>query len=135
MIRQCGPLAFYQARQLCTRPSYLTKYSASDLQRLQQKGFTFYLNASQDAGYMLSPTHDLQSVFNAGRPGQGKAIMRHALKQGARTLDCFDGYLPRYYGQFGFREYKREAWNPAFQPPGWNETRDGKPDCVYMKIS
>ena len=40
----------------------------------------------------------------------------------ARTLDCFDGFLPDFYAEFGFVEYKRE---PNWDPKG--------ADVVYMR--
>jgi len=46
-----------------------------------------------------------------------------AIDAGAKTLDCFDLYLPGWYSKFGFKEYKREA--------NWTE---GEPDVVYMRL-
>ena len=80
-----------------------------------------YLTADGLAGYALSPRGDLQSVFNIGQGGIGDDLISHAVAQGARTLDCFDGYLPRFYARHGFTEACREAnWTP------------GEPDVVFM---
>jgi hypothetical protein len=46
-----------------------------------------------------------------------------AIDAGARSLDCFDGYLPTLYARHGFAETHRVAnWPP-----------DG-PDVVYMRL-
>lgn len=51
------------------------------------------------------------------------AALSANVASGARTLDCFDGFLPKYYSGFGFEEYKREA--------NWTL---GEPDVVYMRL-
>lgn len=63
---------------------------------------------------------DLQTVWSILK-GRGDQIVTNAIRQGAITLDCFDGYLPTLYAKYGFKEIKREA--------NWNE---GGPDVVYM---
>jgi DNA-binding protein H-NS len=86
-------------------------------------------------GYALSPEGDLQGVFNnSGRPGAGVEAVVHAIAQGAKTLDCYAGYLPEYYSNFGFVVTKSEPWNEAFAPNGWNYEEKGRPDVVYMEF-
>ena len=49
--------------------------------------------------------------------------IRFAIASGARTLDCFDDFLPGFYARFGFVEVRRESnWTP------------GKEDVVYMVL-
>ena len=61
-------------------------------------------------------------VIVGWRKGSGdEELARRFLE--ARTLDCFDGYLPDFYSKFGFVEYKRE--------PNWVP---GKADVVYMRL-
>jgi hypothetical protein len=43
--------------------------------------------------------------------------------KGASKLDCFDGFLPEYYKQFGFLETERVA--------NWTA---GEPDVVFMSL-
>jgi hypothetical protein len=75
---------------------------------------------------------DIQNVFNNGGPkGAAAGAIVAAIGAGGRTLDCFDGFLPSYYHQFGFEETGRMKFNPEFAPPGWNP-KDGTPDVVFM---
>lgn len=82
-----------------------------------------YLTADGTAGFAISPAGDLQSVFNTGERGRGEALLRTAVDAGARTLDCFDGFLPMFYSRNGFREIRREA--------NWTA---GGPDVVFMAL-
>jgi hypothetical protein len=84
-------------------------------------GYRTYLAGDGLSGFAISMDGDLQSVFNVSGESRGRRMMTLALLDGAYTLDCFDGYLPKFYAQFGFREVRREA--------NWNE---GGPDVVYM---
>lgn len=87
----------------------------------------------RDAWYRLSPdgksgfgvtfNHELIGLFSLV-PGRGKDMVEEAIGlDHVEYLDCFDGFLPSYYEQFGFVEYKREA--------NWTE---GGPDVVYMRM-
>lgn len=83
-----------------------------------------FLLAGGKAGFVVSKEGDLQQVFNnSDVRGIGAGMVRHAIAHGAKTLDCFDGFLPGYYARFGFVESHREAnWIP------------GGPDVVYMAL-
>lgn len=72
-------------------------------------------------GFAISENGELTSVFSAIQ-GKGDTIMKEAIKQGAKHLDCFDGYLPTFYARHGFKEVRREK--------NWTE---GEPDVVYME--
>lgn len=80
-----------------------------------------YATADGSAGFAVSADGDLQSVFNYGQGGRGAALVTAAIGAGARTLDCFDGFLPAFYARHGFRVVRREA--------NWTA---GGPDVVYM---
>lgn len=54
----------------------------------------------------------------------GVWLLRRAMGEGARKLDCFDGFLPAYYAKHGWREVRRES--------NWTE---GGPDVVYMEYT
>ncbi len=64
---------------------------------------------------------DIQGLFAAS--GYGSAVVKAAIAYGGCMLDCFDGFLPEFYKQFGFEEYMRE--------PNWTA---GEPDVVYMAL-
>ncbi|UPW35195.1 hypothetical protein [Pseudomonas phage PCS5] len=72
-------------------------------------------------GYMILDG-TLQGVFSFTK-GMGPWLIRQAIAEGARKLDCFDGFLPEFYKQFGFVEVRREA--------NWTK---GGPDVVFMEI-
>lgn len=74
------------------------------------------------SGYALKADGELNHVFSL-RPGMGAFAVKHAIQNGAKHLTCFDGFLPKYYSQFGFKEHVREQnWTP------------GGPDVVHMKL-
>lgn len=63
---------------------------------------------------------ELMGLF--AEKGLGSWILNHAINDGAVILDCFDGFLPKFYAKHGFVEFKRAA--------NWVK---GEPDVVYMK--
>jgi hypothetical protein len=100
------------------KQEFLSHTSAEDLVKNNAK---IYLSEDEQNGFIISKYGDLQNVFS--RNHKGKESIKLALENGAETLDCFDGFLPKYYEQFGFKEYKREKnWVP------------GEPDVVYMRL-
>jgi hypothetical protein len=97
----------------------------------------------------------LVSVINneVGAKGVGKATVLKAIEEGATALDAFavpsdrfpDGFLPDFYGSFGFEEVGRIDFDPSFysqteladledywRSTGWNESA-GPPKIVIMK--
>ena len=97
---------------------YLSSYDAKEL---ADHNVRAYLGKSGKTGFAVAPDGDLQNVFSSEHLGAD--AVRAAIKEGATKLDCFDGKLPGYYSQFGFKEYKREA--------NWTK---GEPDVVYMRL-
>ena len=53
--------------------------------------------------------------------GKGSWLLNHAMNDGAVLLDCFDGFLPKFYAKHGWTEFQREA--------NWTA---GEPDVVFM---
>lgn len=84
----------------------------------------YLLSEDGKSGYGVSKDNELIGLFSLV-PGRGMGMIEEAINlDGVESLDCFDGFLPRYYEKFGFVEYKREA--------NWTE---GGPDVVYMRLS
>lgn len=81
-----------------------------------------YLTTDRRSGYAVKDNEELVCLFST-IPKRGARLVQHAITQGARRLDCFDGYLPTLYLRYGFEEERREA--------NWNDTG---PDVVYMRI-
>lgn len=81
-----------------------------------------FTTSDYSVGFAIKSDGDLVNVFNASPiKGLGSIAVQAAIELGATKLDCFDGFLPSYYAQFGFVEYKREK--------NWTI---GQPDVVYM---
>ena len=72
-------------------------------------------------GFAIDDTGELTSVFSINK-GNGAAIMKSAIDNGAQHLDCFDGYLTTFYKKYGFLEVDRQE--------NWTA---GQPDVVYMR--
>jgi hypothetical protein len=87
-----------------------------------EEGSSYYLAGHPGfMGFALSANGELTSVFSAIR-GKGDILMKEACKRGACHLDCFDGYLPKFYERHGFQVVRREAnWTP------------GEPDVCFME--
>lgn len=133
-FRNATPDQFLAAQNGMKRSAYLTQHDASTLQKIIADGGRLYLSEDGKTGYVLTGGKDLQNLFNnGGIDGSGKAALLHAIQSGAETLDCFDGFLPRLYNQFGFRPYMAYQFDDQYAPEGWNYERDGRPDVVFMQ--
>jgi hypothetical protein len=87
-----------------------------------EEGSSYYLAGHPGfMGFALSANGELTSVFSAIK-GKGDILMKEAIKRGASHLDCFDGYLPKFYNRHGFVETGREA--------NWTA---GEPDVIFME--
>ena len=116
-------------------------------QDLKHSGFTRNFKANELAYYKLfltrdglvgvgvSPTGEIVSLFSKSKErGAGKLAMKHAIKQGGRSLNCFDGFLVGYYKAFRFVEMARVKFNADFAPDKWDYDKYGKPDIVTMVL-
>lgn len=97
----------------------------------------------------------LVSVINneVAAKGVGKSTVLKAIEEGATALDAFavpsakysDGFLPRFYASFGFKEVGRIDFDPSFysqqqiadledywRSTGWDEAQ-GYPKIAIMK--
>lgn len=125
------PEAFIAARDQSKRPAYLSDHTADDLREHR-----LFLSRDGKVGFAIDPHGDVQNVFNNGGPrGAGVEAVFHAIDMGGRTLDCFDGFLPDRYAQFGFVETGRIRFNQEMRPRGWDLARQGTPDVVFMAFT
>jgi hypothetical protein len=85
------------------------------------EGTRYYLTKAGHMGFAISKDGELTSVYSAIK-GKGDILMKEAIKRGASHLDCFDGYLPKFYNRHGFVETGREA--------NWTA---GEPDVIFME--
>jgi hypothetical protein len=127
-LRPATPEQFIKARDASKRPGYLSPLEPSDIAIHQ-----LYLSKDGTYGAAVDPHGDIQNVFNNGGPkGAGGKALVAAIENGGRTLDCYAGFLPSFYRQFGFVETGRMKFNPDFASKDWNFARDGHPDVVFM---
>ncbi len=88
-----SPKAFREAVKGNARDSFITLYSESEYACTRT-----YLNAEGTCGFAITADNELVSLFNNGpHHGQGEYAIRAAIELGARTLMCFDGFLPVYF--------------------------------------
>lgn len=84
-------------------------------------GYDCWLSDDGTCGFAISPERELTNVFSL-QNGRGKAMMQLATSLYDRlTLNCFDGYLRKFYEYHGFQEDHREE----------NYDGEGR-DVVYM---
>jgi len=123
-----SPAEFIEARNKSSRSQFMSPLKPEDLD-----GHKLLMTTDKKAGVAIDPKGDLQNLFNNGGPkGIGAELVATAIDNGAKTLDCYDGYLPGYYHQFGFVETGRMKFNPAFAH-GWDAAKQGSPDVVFMR--
>lgn len=76
----------------------------------------------RDIGGYIVLNGELKALW-CDEKGWGDVLVTSAVSDGAVRLQCFDGYLPGLYSQFGFVIVKRE--------PNWVH---GEPDLVFMEL-
>lgn len=129
-FKQVAPEVFHQAVSKVDK----YKHVLSEISPEEYSTMRCYMNDEGTVGYALSADNDLKSVFNvSGHRGAGLAAVEDAINKGAETLDAFDGFLPKYYEQFGFKEFDRAPFDQNMKPTHWDEHKHGTPDVVYMR--
>ena len=92
--------------------------------------------------FAITKEGDLQSVIRMGDSKfTSDNMLDLAVRQGAKTLDCFDTILPATYKKFGFKETGRMKWDDQFKPTApkewdynlYKKFNDGRPAVVEMK--
>ncbi|MEU9126599.1 hypothetical protein AB0D08_00530 [Kitasatospora sp. NPDC048540] len=132
-----GPVYFTQSTETEVRAADAETYRAAlaaarrDSERIADatsapdempENGTYFLTDDLQSGFGISPDLELIGLFSLVK-GRGECLITEALTAGAERLDCFDGFLPKLYERFGFRETERVAnWTP------------GEPDVVFMAL-
>lgn len=138
ITRQVPAGWFRQAIGQATTGRYgacVTVHSESDYRAMR-----CYLTSDDSAGYAVTDTGDIVSVFIIGRSVTLPSLMAAAIAHGGRALDCFDTVLPALYSACGFVETARIAWDDAYAPAAWDRRtyaryNDGRPDVVTMALA
>ena len=131
-----NPKLFLDSIKKSSRGEMLTEYSLEDLEDM----LTFKLDG-YDIGYALKKGYDdeyneIVSVFNnSGIKGVGDELIQSAIKNGGRYLDHYDGFLSSFYSKHGFEEYKRDKFDPQYDPTGEFRDKYGESDIIYRKYN
>lgn len=65
--------------------------------------------------------------------GIGNEVIQSAIRNGGKYLDHFDGFLSQFYQNNGFIEYKRDKYNPEYDPNGTFRKKYGEQDVIYRQ--
>ena len=105
----------------------------SDLDSETLATSTKFLSPDKKSGCLVTKDGDLGNVFNnGGEKGAGQAAVVRAIEHGAKTLDCYDDFLPALYTQLGFTAVAKVKFNDEYAPPNWDYDAKGRPDVVIM---
>ena len=128
------PEAFLESLQKSSRKEMLTDYTIEDLENMK----TYKLDG-YDIGYALKQDdegnfNEIVSVFNnSGIKGVGDDLIQSAIRNGGRYLDHYDGFLSGFYSKHGFEEYKRDKFDPQYDPTGEFRDKYGPSDIIYRR--
>jgi len=112
-------------------PDYAPMLTMHDAEELQNH--EIFTSPDGQAGVSISPEGDIQNLFsNRGTKGDAPILIRRAIQEGGRTLDCYDGFLHDLYGALGFRVTGRIAFNREYADERWNYERFGEKDVLHM---
>ncbi len=65
-----------------------------------------FLSDDHETGFTVTDQNELISLFNWGRPGNGKLAVAQALREGATWLECDAALIP-FYEACGFAKTER----------------------------
>ena len=122
--------AYVAARNTSKRSMFLTQYTPDQLREMSAK---IYMT-DDNVGFALLPDGDMIGVFNnSSRRGAGAEAVILAIAEGAKTTDCYDGYLSRLYNKFGFTQKGSVKFDAEQAPEGWDYATDGNPDIILFE--
>lgn len=137
------PQHFWESIQKSKHPQMLTPYTVDQLKEMD----TFKL-PGYDIGFALKE-HDGSEEGGSGYKGRveivavhnnseikgiGKDLVEASIKNGGKVLDHFDGFLSTVYEPLGFEEYKRDAYNPEYDPEGHFKKKYGEQPVIYRRL-
>jgi hypothetical protein len=78
------------------------------------------------------PHSEIVAVHNNSPiKGIGDELVQAAVRNGGKYLDHFEGVLDKLYSRNGFVEYKRDPYNPEYDPDGSFKKKYGPASVVY----
>lgn len=122
---------FYDALNKTKHKKMLTDYTVSDFSKMK----LFKLNG-YNIGFALKEKDgkysEIVSVFNNEPVVIGKDLVKAAVRNGGCELDYFDfGFLTNLYKSLGFIEYKRDSFDPQYDPDSSFRNKYGESDIIY----
>jgi len=123
MFRQTTGKMFYEVLKASQNKNDLVKEFVHLYDKKEYSEMQCFLSTDINSGYCIKNDGDIVSVFSLVK-GRGKQIMLDAVTNGGYKLDCFDGYLTKFYSSIGFIEYKSEK----------NWDKNG-PDVKFMRLN
>lgn len=126
---------FYKSYKQAKHSKMLTQYSESDFRKMHTyklEGYNIGFALKKFGSYGYS---EIVAVHNAEPDIKaiGDYLIEAIIDTGGLYLDHFDGMLSNLYSRAGFIEYKREAYNPEYDPDGSFAKEYGKPDIIYRR--
>lgn len=122
------------------RRHYLTIPTFDQMKTAVRQGAKVYMTEDKKAGYVLHDG-DLQKLFsNTDLPGLGSVLLMDAMSNGAKTLDCFEGYLEGFYATHGWEETSRVDFDPKYpdfvenHKPYWPKDEPLPDEIVFMQV-
>ncbi|HQF16017.1 MAG TPA: hypothetical protein PLI05_02990 [Methanotrichaceae archaeon] len=109
--------------------SFLSPYTAEDYKAANVR---LRMHESGTGGYGLKGD-ELISVFSLPGAHLGDSLVKDAVANGAKRLDCLGEDLVNLYKRNGFKVIKTDKWDERYAPDGWNYSRFGRPDLYYME--
>lgn len=110
----------------------LSDYNASELAKMK-----LFKVPGFDIGFALKdhegePHSEIVAVHNNSPiKGIGDDLVQAAVRNGGKYLDHFEGMLDKLYSRNGFVEYKRDPYNPEYDPDGSFKNKYGPAAVVY----
>ena len=93
-----------------------------------------FLGDQDLSGYTISPEGEIANVFRHPIAPRGvmREVVQHAVPNGGRWLNAYDGGLTNHYRRLGFTEQARIPFVDEYAPEGWDVNVRGRPDIVFM---
>ena len=130
---ETSPQEFRDSLMKSKHKEMLTDYSISDLSKMK-----LFKVPGFDIGFALKdhdgePFSEIVAVHNNSPiKGIGSELTNATIRNGGKYLDHFDvKILSDLYSSAGFVEYKRDPYNPEYDPNGFFKKKYGPVDVVY----
>ena len=83
----------------------------------------------------VTPDGDIVGVcHHEGDPVRGKELLKHAVDNGGKKLDAYEG-LFGFYTKCGFEPVSWCKWDEKFAPSDWKKGRDNPEHIIFYKYT